>query len=203
MNTFNANIREHDEEPFEHERLHRVSEALAQELTAHPTMPASMLESQGPEAVARSGMWLGTSACAFRGCKWQCTKLDFNDAQARDRADHPWDQELQKHVCGAHGHVIREALQVYFKDPPSKDRMCDVYCEAVAVQERKKYPTVGPAVDRRAFAYTASTYNDEHIHAYICFICARVKVDTGKIRSNIEMKSGRWLFSMPSGALTN
>ena len=79
--------------------------------------------------------------------------------------------------------------------------MWDVYCEAVAVQERMRYPVVGSSVDRRAFAYTASTYNDERIHAYICFICSAIKVDTGRIQSNIEMFSGKWLFSMPSGAL--
>ena len=165
-------------------------------------MPESMLESHDPEAAAQSGMWLGTSACAFKGCGWQCDVIEFADWQARASPDHPWDQRLQKHICEAHGHIIKKTFQLYFDDLPSENIMLDAYCEAVAVQERMKYPMVGSSVDRRAFAYTASMYNDKRIHAYICFICAAIKVDTGRIRSNIEMRNGRWLFSMPSGALT-
>ena len=179
-----------------------VAVALAAELTMHPTMPESMLGSHRPEAAARSGMWLGTSTCGFKGCRWQCEVLEFDDCQARDRADHPWDQHLQKHICEAHSHIIKNVYKVHFADEPSEDIMWDVYCEAVAVQERMKYPSVGSSVDRRAFAYTSSMYNDERIHAYICFVCAAIKVDTGRIRSKIKMMSGKWLFSVPSGALT-
>ena len=198
VNTFNLNIREHEAEQFEHERSYYVAEALAKELTTHPTMPQRMLESHEPEVAARSGMWLGTSSCAFKGCMWQCDAMELGDYQARDGADqardgadHPWDQCLHKHICQAHGHIITKVFESYFCSTPADDTMWDVYCEAVAVQERMRYPVVGSSVDRRAFAYTASTYNDERIHAYICFICSAIKVDTGRIRSNIEMKSGK------------
>ena len=113
VNTFNVNIREHEAEQFEHERLYHVAEALAKELTTHPTMPQRLLESHEPEVAAQSGMWLGTSSCAFKGCMWQCDAMEFGDYQARegadqarDGADHPWDQCLQKHICQAHGHII-------------------------------------------------------------------------------------------------
>ena len=95
---------------------------MAEKLTPHPTMPESVLESHGPEAAARSGMWLGTSACAFKGCKWQCDVLGFDDLQARDRADHPWDQRLQKHVCEAHGHLIKNVFRLDFDDAADAHR---------------------------------------------------------------------------------
>ena len=87
----------------------------------------------------------------------------------------------------------------------SDDELCDTiwaaYNEAVGVQERKRYPVIGPSVNRRAFAYTASMHNDKRTHAYMCFVCSAIKVDTGRIRSDIKMMSGEWLFSMPYGAL--
>ena len=97
--------------------------------------------------------------------------LEFDDCQARDRADHPWDQHLQKHICEAHSHIIKNVYKVHFDDEPSKDIMWDVYCESVVVQERKWYAVVGPSIDSHAFAHTASMYNDERIHAYTCFVC--------------------------------
>ena len=52
------------------------------------------------------------------------------------------------------------------------------------------------------FEYTAHVYNDERIRSLICFACAHIKVDTGRMRSAIEFVSGRWLFSLPRGSLT-
>ena len=44
----------------------------------------------------------------------------------------------------------------------------DIYREALAVQERKKWPTVGASIERRTFAYTTCVYNDEKIKAHVC-----------------------------------
>ena len=176
---------------------------LAKELTDHPTIPESLLEgTQTAEEVARSGKWLGLSACAFKGCKWQLSNPHFSDLQARDFADHPWDQCLKAHVYDAHSQAIDHAIKVHFDKPPSKDVIWDLYCQAVGVQERKKFPIVGPSVDRRSFAYTAAVHNDERTHAYMCFVCGGNKVDTGRARSDIEMKSARWVFSHKLGAVT-
>ena len=60
----------------------------------------------------------------------------------------------------------------------------------------------GPSVERRTCARTAHVYNDECIRALICFACARVKVSTGRIRSAIAFRTGKWLFSLPPGSLT-
>ena len=59
----------------------------------------------------------------------------------------------------------------------------------------------GPSVDRRTFERTAHAYNDERVRALVCFACARVKVDTGRIRSAIAFRTGKWLFSLPPGSL--
>ena len=34
----------------------------------------------------------------------------------------------------------------------------------------------------------------------ICLACARVKVDTGRIRSAIRFRTGEWVFSLPPGS---
>ena len=87
--TFNVNIRYHDKEQFEHERYYLAAEALAQELTSHPTMPNRLLATHTPEEAVPSGIWLGTNSCAFKGCTWECNVQTIDDQQARDYADHP------------------------------------------------------------------------------------------------------------------
>ncbi len=76
-----------------------------------------------------------------------------------------------------------------------------LYKAALSAQERCSIPVAGASVDRRAFEYTGHVYNDECIRSLVCFACAQVKVDTGRIRSAIEFRSGRWLFSLPRGSL--
>ena len=66
-NTFNVNIRDHEEEQFEHERYYLAAEVVAQKLTSHPTMPNRLLATHTPEEAAQSGIWLGTNSCAFKG----------------------------------------------------------------------------------------------------------------------------------------
>ena len=124
----------------------------------------------------------------------------FTEIQARQSAEHPWDQELQKHVCSEHGHTIRKILRPHFDDTATDDRIWAVYTEAVSVQERKKYPQVGPSIDRTAIVKASSTYNDDCVHAYMCFTCASIKVDTGRIRSDIERVTGAWLLGLKNNA---
>ena len=69
-------------------------------------------------------------------------------------------------------------LTTYSCSMSSDDELCDtiwaVYNEAVGVQERKRYPVIGPSVDKRAFAYTASMQNGKRTHAYMCFVCSAI-----------------------------
>ena len=75
-----------------------------------------------------------------------------------------------------------------------------VYKEALAVQERRSVPAVGAAIDRRAFEATLERYNDDRIQSLICFVCARVCLNTGASHSEIESRPGSWLVSLPGGA---
>ena len=77
-----------------------------------------------------------------------------------------------------------------------------LYKAALSIKERQQIPIVGPSVDRRAFEHTSHVYNDDRIRSLICFACAQVKLDTGRIRSAIEFRSGTWFFSLPKGSLT-
>ena len=74
------NIRDHEEEQFEHERYYLAVEALAQELTSHPTMPNGHLATHTPKEAAQSGIWLGTSSCASKDAHGnaKCRQLTIN-----------------------------------------------------------------------------------------------------------------------------
>ena len=77
----------------------------------------------------------------------------------------------------------------------------DLYKAALSAQERNSVPVAGPSIDRRVCEYTADVYNADCIRILICFACAQVKLDIGRIRSAIEFYSGRYLFSLPPGSL--
>ena len=81
-----------------------------------------------------------------------------------------------------------------------EDYLWDVYKEALAVQERRRVPVVGAAVDRRAFQTTLEVYNDDRIRSLICFVCARVCLNTGGCNSEISYRPGSWLLRLPPGA---
>ena len=74
-----------------------------------------------------------------------------------------------------------------------------MYKEGLAVQERRRVPVVGAAVDRRAFEKTLEVYNDDSIRSLICFVCARVCLHTGGAHSAINYRPGEWLLTLPTG----
>ena len=108
----------------------------------------------------------------------------------------PWDRHLRGHVLTEH------VQQILDMTGPEEEHPWDVYKQAVAVRERQTVPTVGSAVDRRAFEQTLQVYNDGRVRALICFACARICLDTGGPRSHISFKSGGWLLALPIGSLT-
>ena len=80
-----------------------------------------------------------------------------------------------------------------------KEKIYDIYREALAVQERKGVPAVDAAVDRRAFDATLAVFNDQSIQALICMCCARICLQTAGPRSSIEYKDGMWFLRLPVG----
>ena len=70
-----------------------------------------------------------------------------------------------------------------------------------SAKEREGFPMVGASIERRVFEYTQQVYNDDAVRALICTVCARIRVDTGRARSEIDFKSGAWLFRLPPGNL--
>ena len=94
------------------------------------------------------------------------------------------------HVLAAHESDIQEALtQCMLPDSFA----WDVYKEALGVCERRTVQIVGPSTDRRALEYTLQLYNDDMVRSLICAICARIRVDTGHVHSDIEHVTGGWL----------
>ena len=73
-----------------------------------------------------------------------------------------------------------ENLKSEYDDP-----VFDYYIAAIQHQERKKMPDVSDAVDRRAL--TEAIASTQHVRALVCFVCAQVKVDTGKDHTHSEI----------------
>ena len=104
---------------------------------------------------------------------------------------------VKAHLLKDHGRIIKAVAGV--TDP--EELVWDVYKEALSIKERQKMPTVGPAIDRRAFEHTTQRYNDDSIQSLICFCCARICLNTGGARSDIEFKKGGWILALKPGVV--
>ena len=109
---------------------------------------------------------------------------------------------LKEHIYAQHQDVLFSLSASASEFLPHKDYIWDIYKAGLSVKERESIPIVGPAVDRRAFQRTSYVYSDTRIRCLMCFCCNQKKLDTGSIRSEIEFRSGTWLFSLPQGSLT-
>ena len=114
--------------------------------------------------------------------------------------EHPCDVALRTHILDEHEDAIVEVLLDCQLDQVNDEEVWAVYRQALAVQERQDFPTVGPQVDRGAFEYTMRVYNDKRIRSLICYACACICLDTGGARSQIEFKTGAWLLNLPVGS---
>ena len=76
-----------------------------------------------------------------------------------DEAEAQGDGALEAHTKETHKQEIQEVALV------EEEYVWDVYGEALAFQERRAVPAVGPAVDRRAFEATLGRYNDDNVQA--------------------------------------
>ena len=105
------------------------------------------------------------------------------------------ERQLREHILVRHRKHILDAAGVRDND----EEIYDTYREALAVQERKNVPAVGPCVDGGAFEATLAVYNDERIQALICMCCARICLQTAGPRSSIDYKKGSWFLRLPAG----
>ena len=145
--------------------------------------------------------------CAFAKCT-ASSKEDFAEeakavremdkgSRCHDDGRHAeafWDRVLKAHILRHHKEQIQD-LALAEED----DDVWEVYKEGLAVQERRRVPVVGAAVDRRAFETTLEVYNDETIRSLICFVCARVCLHTGGAHSAVSYREGAWLLGLPTG----
>ena len=159
---------------------------------------------------ASTGGALPLVSCACVGCTWSLHLRDMPEDRGDDNtgavdhafrqdAEHPCDQKLRQHILGVHRAAITQLIQPIFASGSFSQHIWDIYKEALSVKERMTTPIAGPSVDRRVFQYTSYVYNDHRIRSLICFSCAQIKLDTGRIRSDIEFCSGTWLFALPPG----
>ena len=103
------------------------------------------------------------------------------------------DRKLRCHILRKHKHEICKTALV------DEEYVWDTYKEALGVQERRRIPAVGPAIDRRAFDQTFECYNDQCIQTLVCFSCARITLRTPGPRSAIDYQIGMWLLALPPG----
>ena len=120
---------------------------------------------------------------------------------SRHDPEHPADQMLRKHVLDTHNVQMLEIAENMLPDYDLPPLLWAFYKGALSVQERCTIPIAGPSVGRRTFQATSYVYSNARIRSLICFTCNQIKLDTGRIRSEIEFRSGSWFFSLPIGSL--
>ena len=142
-----------------------------------------------------SGERLDVVSCAFAGCSH---RIGADRTPARSStvdSEHPMDRLLRKHILDVHGSDIHSVSRSVLSEEELQQvggyrALWDIYKQALAIQERLRYPDVGVSVDRRAFEYTTHVYRNDYIRSLVCFTCARVCLDTGGVRSAIEYHTG-------------
>ena len=138
---------------------------------------------------------LPSVTCAFKGCTGCEQPTQQFVAASRYQNECASDRQLRAHIYSKHLDQIGGVADV------DEDKLWDVYKQALAVRERQNIPMVGAAVDRRAFEHTIQVYNDDCVRALICFVCARICLDSGCARSHIRYYDGAWLLQLPRGSL--
>ena len=182
---------------YSFERMHDA----AQHIAANYFRKLVTLPSELEHEDVQSGCRLPLVSCAFKGCDW-C--LHGSETQKRTSdSEHSSVIQLRQHVWEAHNDDICDALREHVAELDPAAIYWDVYKEALATCERQGFPAVGLSVDRRAFEYATQVYQDDRIRSLICFACARICLDTGGVRSQIEYKLGGWVFSIPGSSLLN
>ena len=202
VSMFSVRTEEHRPRMFESDLLLEVAAQIARRcLRQVVTMPAEPLAPDASLMDRDSGLKLPPASCAFKGCTF-CVQVQANtDAEYRDVVDHPWDQALRAHVVDSHGEEIMNITEPFFEPDHAQMHLWDFYKGALSVQERLRTPLAGATIDRRVFTQLAHVCNDDRIRSLMCFLCSQIKLDTGRIRSEIEFRSARWLFSLPAGSL--
>ena len=195
---FRVSADKHRKRNPEHERMHLAAAAFAEKhLRRHVTLPPDLEGSAHLHAKLDSGERLDVVSCAVHECAWGC-RTCLHDTAYADQ--HPYDLELRKHVLDQHGEALRLVSSAWMTNSEVQRMgeaqfLWDLYKQALAVQERKGFPTVGVSVDRRAFEYTNLVYNDARVRSLMCFTCACIRLDTGAVRSEIRYRPASFLLS--------
>ena len=179
-----------------HDLRLQVAERIAEQLRAKPTVPANPENKLVPWTELQNGGRLAPVSCAFQGCCWQ-GGTSFNDESAQDDTEHPWDQQLRKHILDTHGGTLQRLGVADLGHAEMHRLKWDLYKQAIAVLERRGVPSIGTSIDRRTMEHLVQVYNDRRIKSLICFCCAQIHVDTGRLRSRIKFLSLRWFLGLP------
>ena len=184
-------IRAEPDPPRKPERQRRMDAAanLAEHLRARVTLPAEFEAETNVQAKLDSGDRLPPVSCAFKQCTWSVVGIPVTAADVRGCSEHPWGRRLREHVLQTHQQELLDIVGDLDQD------YWDLYKQALAMKERQCIPVTGVSVDRRAFEYTLQVYNEQTVRSLICCACARIRVDTGGPRSDIEFKRGGWFLS--------
>ena len=186
-----------------------VAEELLRQRPLIPPHPTDATASLSPSDLRGE---LPIVFCSCLRCTWTLFQvempIDAGDENPpelekafRMEVDHPCDVQLRKHVLEMHGKEIRTLALSLMPECDVSGHVWDLYKEALSVRERAAVPYAGVWNDRRCFQYTSYVFNDQRIRSLMCFGCAQIKLDSGGIRSEIEFRSGSWLFTCPPGML--
>ena len=152
------------------QRLEGAARLAEAHLRSRVTISADVEEHSNSQALIDSARPLDRIHCAFPSCTGDFDKdfaVDVQTVRETERASASpdddrhaeafWDRVLKEHIVRKHKDEIQNVALV------EDDYVWDVYKEALAVQERRRVPVVGAAVDRRAFEKTLEVYNEDSI----------------------------------------
>ena len=112
-------------------------------LRARVTLPAHVAGQQNWQEAIDAAVRLPRVHCAFRTCPWPLLVDDeVARRKAADEVEAELDGALKVHIMQTHKQEIQEVALV------EEWYVWDVYREALAVQERRAVPAVGPAIDQ-------------------------------------------------------
>ena len=112
--------------------MEAASEIAGTCLRDRVTMPADPSNPEVSLCDPNSGGRLPPVSCAFRGCTWQCD-THASQTASRDDCEHPWDQQLRKHVLSCHGSPLQSIAAKYMVAEKAEALLWDLYKAGLVV----------------------------------------------------------------------
>ena len=144
---FTIRVQKNRAKKYDFDCLLEAAAAVADTLLrAHVTLPPDPLRPDS-SLTFEQGERLPPVSCAMQVCGVVLTLKKVTPEAVRSSVEHPWDDELRRHVITYHKEDLVRCIEPFLwqacRTRVDGDLLWDVYKQALAVQERKGWPAVG------------------------------------------------------------